>query len=170
MQIINRKKQQGAVLLWSMVILLVLLILSVATMQMTGLDTRIAGNEMTRMLVFQSAESGIERTANMFRLDQASQTANRTITVNNLQDDVDTGGGIQQTLTAATIALEPAFSHITCPAIEGLANSFEATSESNQVVCQVYTVDTSARLPGTGAMGRHALGLIKIVPAIDGNR
>lgn len=170
MKIINRKKQKGVVLLWSMVILLVLLILSIATMQMTGLSTRIAGNEMTRMLVFQSAESGIERTANIFRLDQASQAVNRTTTVNNLQDDVDTGGGIQQTLTNATIALDPDLSRMTCPAIAGLANSFEATSESNQVVCQLYTVDTTARLPGTGAIGQHALGLIKIVPAIDGDR
>jgi Tfp pilus assembly protein PilX len=170
MKTMKIKKQKGVVLLWSMVILLVLLILSVAAMQMTGLDTRIAGNEMTRMLVFQSAESGIERTANMFRLDQASQAVNRTMTVNNLQDDVDTGGGIQQTLTNSIIALDPDLSRMTCPAMAGLANSFEATSESNQVACQLYTVDSVARLPGTGAMGEHALGLIKIVPAIDGNR
>lgn len=170
MKAINIQKQKGIVLLWSMVILLVLLILSIATMQMTGLDTRIAGNEITRMLVFQSAESGIERTANMFRLDQASRSVNRTTRVNNLQDDVDTGGGIQQTLTNATIALDPELARMTCPIMAGLANSFEATSETNQVVCQLYTVDTAARLPGTGALGQHALGLVKIVPAIDGNR
>lgn len=164
------QRQGGMVLVWSMVILLVLLVLAIASIQMTGLDTKIAGNEMHRMLVYQSAESGLERTSNLYYLDLASNQANRLFEVNDLQDNVNLGGGVIQSEADVDVLLPTDKEQMDCPVFSGLAMSFEATAESNQVACQMYRIDADARLANSGARGSHQLGLLKIVPSIDGKR
>jgi len=166
----SAKQQRGMVIVWSMVILLVLLVLAVASIQMTGLDTKIAGNEMHRMLVYQSAESGLERTSHLYYLDQASNQVNRKLEVNDLQDDVNLGGGVIQSEADVDVLLPASKEQMDCPVFSGLAMSFEATAESNQVACQMYRIDADATLANSGARGSHQLGLMKIVPSVDGKR
>jgi Tfp pilus assembly protein PilX len=162
-----KQRKKGFVLLWSMVILLVLLIMGVGVTQLTGLDTRLAGNEMYRMLAFQSAESGLERTADLYYIDQASKAVNRSLMVNGLQDTIDIGAGAVQTIINVNVELSER--QVGCPYLSGLANSIEATSESNQVACQLYSSNSVASLPRqTGAVATHELGLIKLVPSVNG--
>lgn len=163
-----RLRQQGVVIVWAMVILLVLLVLAVASIQMTGLDTKIAGNEMHRMLVFQSAESGLERTSNLYYLDQASNQVNRHLRVEGLHDNVNLGAGSINSVANVDVVLPAGKERIDCPVLSGLAMSVEATAETNQVACQLYRVDADSGLDNSGARASHQLGLVKIVPSVDG--
>lgn len=59
------QKQQGAVLIVSLVILLVITMLAVGSMQSTVLEEKMAGNSSDRNLAFQSTESAV-REAELF--------------------------------------------------------------------------------------------------------
>ena len=54
-----KKRQQGAVLMVSLILLLVLTIIGVAAMQNTSLEEKMSGNVRDRNLAFQNAESAI---------------------------------------------------------------------------------------------------------------
>ena len=60
-----RKKQEGAVFIVSLVILLVVTMLAISSMQSTALEERMAGNTNDRNLAFQSTESAL-REAEVF--------------------------------------------------------------------------------------------------------
>lgn len=53
----NYKKQQGAVLLIGIILLLVITIIGVSTVSMTTIKAQVAGNSMFTMLTYQGAES-----------------------------------------------------------------------------------------------------------------
>ncbi len=61
----SRNRQGGAVLAVSLILLLVVTMLAVASMQGTLLEEKMAGNSLDRNLAFQSAESGV-REAEVF--------------------------------------------------------------------------------------------------------
>ena len=64
-QRVLRNKQQGAVFIVSLVILLVVTMLAISSMQSTALEERMAGNTNDRNLAFQSTESAL-REAEVF--------------------------------------------------------------------------------------------------------
>ena len=55
----SRQKQQGAVLIISMIILLLLTILGVTSMRNTSLEERMAGNARDRHIAFEAAEAAL---------------------------------------------------------------------------------------------------------------
>lgn len=72
----NRYRQNGAVLVVSLILLLVVTMIAVSSMQGTMLEEKMAGNTLDRNLAFQSAESaireaeiGIEAVASLGNLD-----------------------------------------------------------------------------------------------------
>jgi len=52
-------RQEGAVLILSLILLVVLTMLGISAVEMTKLETRMAGNTATQNLVFQNTEAGI---------------------------------------------------------------------------------------------------------------
>ena len=59
MRIAIAKRQQGAVLIMALLLLLVMTILGVSAMQGTAMEERMAGNAHDHNMAFQSAESGL---------------------------------------------------------------------------------------------------------------
>jgi type IV pilus assembly protein PilX len=55
----NRRRQRGAVLAVSLILLLVITLIAVSSMQGTVLEEKMAGNSLDRNLAFQSAESAV---------------------------------------------------------------------------------------------------------------
>ena len=160
------KKQSGAVLLWALVILVVLLAMGVASIKMSGLDTRIAGNEMYQMLTYQAAESAISRTRGLYYLDQASKSVNHTFKKSGMIDSTTLANGKAVNINSnATISLPAQFVKIPCPVLTGLANSVNAASVSGAMDCQLYTIQATANLAGASARSQHNTGIVKFIPA-----
>lgn len=160
------KKQTGAVMLWSLVILLVLLMMGVTSMRLSGLDTRIAGNEMHRMLTFQAAESSITRVAKLYYLDMASKSADSSMDKSGMTDPISMGSSGVDVQSDAKIELVS--QKMDCPVLTGLANSMDASAGPDGMDCQLYRIDARSRLPGSGARGRHSTGVVKFTPSIGG--
>ena len=55
------RRQQGVVLIVSLVLLLVLTILGIAAIQSTSLEERMAGNQRSHQLAFEAAEAGLRQ-------------------------------------------------------------------------------------------------------------
>ena len=60
------KTQQGAILVVSLVMLLILTVLGISTMNTASLELNMAGNERFSENAFQAAETGIDQTINGF--------------------------------------------------------------------------------------------------------
>ncbi len=166
----NYKKQTGAVLLWSLVILVVLLVLGVTSIRMSGLDTRIAGNEMHSMLTYQAAESAIARivsasTARLFHLDATSKAPNRTTEWSGMRDRVSLDNTAVDVTSKADVFLPAWGEKVTCPTLTGLANSVNASYSAGGMDCQVYVVTAKANLQGASAKSQHDVGIFKFIPA-----
>lgn len=160
------KKQKGTVLLWSLVILLGLLMLGVTSIKMSGLDTRIAGNEIYRMLTYQAAESSIIRTSKLYYLNLASKSAGNMTEKVGMTDQLSLGNNAINVDSRAKIALVDA--SMDCPILTGLANSMDASQAGGGMDCQLYTIDVSSNLSGSGARSQHSTGVVKFVPVVSG--
>ena len=73
------KRQQGTVLLWGLVGLLVLAGLGIAAGRISNLDKRIVGNAMFDDFTYQGAESSLRRSVNLFVV---TETAKQEATTN----------------------------------------------------------------------------------------
>ena len=160
------KKQKGTVLLWSLVILLGLLMLGVTSIKMSGLDTRIAGNEIYRMLTYQAAESSIIRTSKLYYLNLASKSAGNMTEKVGMTDQLSLGNNAINVDSRAKIALVDASTDR--PILTGLANSMDASQAGGGMDCQLYTIDVSSNLSGSGARSQHSTGVVKFVPVVSG--
>ena len=63
----SQHSQRGVVLVVSLILLLVVTLLAVSSMQGTSLEEKMAGNTRDRNLAFQTTESAIERSGNLYR-------------------------------------------------------------------------------------------------------
>ena len=59
----KQKKQQGLALVMSLIMLLVITIIGVASVRGSKIDTQVAGNSMFALMVFQGAESALGKVA-----------------------------------------------------------------------------------------------------------
>jgi len=49
----------------------------------------------------------------------------------------------------------------------GIAMSTEAVPEAGKISCQLFVVGGASRIDGTGATGRHTIGIAKFVPPLN---
>jgi len=154
---INFKKQNGAVLLISIVFLLVITILGVSAVNSSTTKTQVAGNSMFTMLVYQGAESALEKSASNADLS----VLNATIAVDPIPYDVPSdylpdekiaSGG---TLTSNSVVVFNGGS--ACPFASGLGTS-------TKIKCNYFQIDAQSRLTSTNARDSHIKGLAIISP------
>ena len=141
------KQQQGVVLIWALAILLVLTILGVSSVQKAHLGTKIAGNSMASMMVFQGAESALGKISNNNYINQASllpSTQKYKVPDADLPDEGVSGGKIS---SSGTVNMEPG----PCP----VTNNANTTTTS----CLIYQLEVESRLRGTGAKADHIQGV-----------
>ena len=160
----SRNKQIGAVMLWSLVVLLVLLVLGVTSIRLSGLDTRIAGNAMYQMLTYQSAESSIMRTVKLYYLDKASTSAGHRTQKIGMTDTTSLGSHSVNINSDADIAL--LLPNMDCPVLTGLANSVDASRSAGGMDCQLYSIEAHAKLSGANANSQHSAGVVKFIPSV----
>ncbi|SEA63467.1 PilX N-terminal [Thiothrix caldifontis] len=166
---ISKHKQQGAVLVWGMVILLTLTIIGFAATRMATVDNRIAGNQMMYMLTFQGADSLLRISTNLYQVLQTAQTGETPtsgykaskvkVLVLDKFDDTESGVEVQG---------ESAMSEESgCPPLKGIAMTTEMTPDAGGIACRVFTTEANASLSGTGAQSQHSEGVLKPVPKIN---
>lgn len=157
------KHQQGTVLLWGLVGLLVLAGLGVAAGRISTLDKRIAGNAMFDDFSYQGAESSLRRSTNLFLVKETAEQEATTHTdkaVGPYDDAIGNGGQINSSGTISMGASMP------CPPImSGVANSVSASPKSGFIACRLFTVNADSQVLGTAAESRHTAGILKYVPA-----
>lgn len=161
MSLDSYKKQQGAVLLWALIILLVLTVLSLSSVRNSNTNTKIAGNSMASMMVFQGVESTISKIANTNYIDQASRILpdrKKTVPSLELPNEAVNGGSLSSTGSVAYVG------YIPCPVMNDIAISTNASQEGGSVSCQVYEVEAESRLLGTGAKASHLQGIAVMAP------
>lgn len=142
------KKQQGVVLIWALAILLILTFLGLSAMKKATMGTKIAGNSMASMMVFQGAESALGKISNNKYVYEASKLpAGQKYEVPQavLPNEPVSGGSIKS--KATVMSMNPA----ACP-ITNNANSTGTT-------CLIYRLEVESRLQGTGARTEHVKGV-----------
>lgn len=154
-------KQQGAILIWSIVILLILTVVGLSAVKTAGIGTKITGNSLFSMLVFQSVESALGKTANIHYTTQAvNNIPSREIDV--LRADLPVEKASKGTLKSdVNIAWK---GYQKCP-LTTFAMSTTVSPKAGGVACQYYDIDARANLSGTGARARHMLGVVRYGPA-----
>jgi len=148
------KKQQGVVLLWALAILLVLTLLGISSMKKANMGTRIAGNSMASMMVFQGAESALGRLSNVkdiFETAKLGAGNKYTVPQADLPNEPVSGGNIKSKGTIMYLDSGA------CPSTN-IANSSSAK-------CHIYEIEVESRLQGTGARTEHVLGVAKPIPS-----
>lgn len=158
----SMNSQEGSVLLWGLVILLTLTVIGVSAARMGVTDIRIAGNQIFGAMTYQSAESALQRVRKeddrLYYIKKTDETVS-DVESWDFTETVNDG----ETNSAVTISMAGS---IQCPPVEGAAGSVEMVSDSYS--CLLYTVDSRARLAGTGARSRHSMGVTKFAPAASG--
>jgi hypothetical protein len=165
MKIINRanyrSKQQGAVLIWSIVILLVLTMVGLSAVKTAGIGTQITGNSLFSMLVFQGAESALGKTANIhYTTEAVNNIPSRAIDVPSADLPVESvsKGTLKSEVNVAWRGYQK------CP-LTTFAMSTTVSPKAGGVACQYYDIDAKANLSGTGAKANHTLGVVRYAPA-----
>lgn len=152
------KKQQGVVLIWALAILLVLTILGISSVKKANMGTKIAGNSMASMMVFQGAESSLSRIANTNttnELEKLDPGETYFVPQSVLPKEPVSGGNITSKGSIEFMETKP------CP----------ATNDANGVSqCRFYRLQVESRLQGTGAKTEHVLGVAAMAPTPNAAR
>ncbi len=157
----NQSKQQGAVLIVAVVFLLIITIIGLSAIKMSGIDTQISGNSVTSMLTYQGVESALGKTVpdnqTMFNINEADNKFPNahTVVVADFFQPEEVSGGAMLTSTA-TIQVEDR--GIDCPK--------NAPASSTNYGCNVFRIDATTKLTGTGAKSSHTIGLVDHAPKI----
>jgi Tfp pilus assembly protein PilX len=153
-------KQQGAVLIWSIIIFLILTLVGISSIKTAGIGTQITGNSLFSMLVFQGSESALGKTANLHYTTLAGNnmpTRKIDVPAIDLPDEIAAKGKLESNVNVAWKGYQ------TCP-ITSIAMSTTVAPKAGGVACQLYTIEAKATLSGTGARANHTLGVIRYAP------
>ncbi|WP_020560297.1 pilus assembly PilX family protein [Thiofilum flexile] len=153
-------KQQGSVLMWGLVILLVMTVLGVVGAKMATTDINIAGNEIFRTLSYQAAESTIERSTDLFYQNRAAELKGEKELVGKFEDRAMEG----TVNSDATIMMSK---KVSCNMLNDLAMS--TSMKADDYECRLFDIEVNARVAGTGAKSTHALGVMRFTPASANN-
>lgn len=157
------KYQQGTVLLWGLVGLLVLAGLGITAGRIATLDTKIAGNAMFDDFSYQGAEASLRRSSNLYLIEQTAKQEATTHTDKEVGPYNDAISNGEQISSVGSISMGTS---ITCPPVlQGIAMSTSATPKTGNVSCRLFTVNADSNVPGTSAESQHTAGILKFVPA-----
>ena len=151
---IKIKKQKGVVLLMSLIMLLLITVIGVSAVRLSMNDTQISGNSIYSSIVFQAAESTLNRSASisdMYDIEVAASMrgSNRTITI-----PVETASNGGKLSSAGLVGYEGI---LESPQINTIANS----SNFNY---QVFKITAESKLQGTSAKDTHTEGRALQIP------
>jgi len=156
-----KAKQQGVVLIWAVVFLLIITIIGLSAIRMSGIDTQISGNSVNSMLTYQGVESALGKTVmdtnkvlNITMADANYPNKYDVVVADFFPPEEVSGGGLLTSV--ASIQIEDV--NIACPM------SLAATSTN--LGCNVFRIDATTRLQGTGAKASHTIGLADHAPRI----
>jgi type IV pilus assembly protein PilX len=164
MHLAGHPKQQGAALIVSLIILLILTILGVSSLSNSGLESRMAHNFQLSNYVFHGAESAIEGVLITTTVDDNPayyQPNDLLITAMNAgMGDTSTTSSYDPDpngyLGAATISAGSTIvyqSESPCP-----GTSF------GEIVCHQFEITSTATMTQTGANDTHILGVQRMAP------
>ncbi len=172
----SKNQQQGAVLVWGMVILLTLTVIGIAATRMATVDSRIAGNQMTTMLTFQGADSMLNKSRSLYEVMMTVQKGTAENGKHRVRKMSDMNAAVAGTWNdgytdnangVAVTAQSSMGDESGCPPLKGIAMTTEMTPDAGGIACRVFTTDADASLAGTGAQSRHSEGVLKPVPKIN---
>jgi Tfp pilus assembly protein PilX len=154
------RKQQGAVLIWSIIIFLILTLVGISAVKTAGIGTQITGNSLFSMLVFQGSESALGKTANIHYTTMAVNnmpTRKIEIPAIDLPNEIAAKGKLVSNVNVAWQGYQ------TCP-ITSIAMSTTVAPKAGGVACQLYSIEANVTLSGTGARANHTLGVVRYAP------
>jgi len=147
-------KQQGAVLIWSIVILMILTIVGLSAVKVSGVSTQITGNSLFSMLVFQGAESSLGKTAKIHYIKMAIEklpTKAITVPSGDLPSESAVKGKLESTVIVSWRRYQG------CP--------INSSASSSTQKCHYFDIEAQTALSGTGARTNHILGVAKPGPS-----
>lgn len=147
-------KQQGAVLIWSVVILMILTMVGISAVKMSGIGTQITGNSIFSMLVFQGAESSLGKTTKIYYIKEAIEKKpikKIDVPALDLPDENASKGKLKSQVSVAWKSYQG------CPISSSAYSSIQK--------CHYFDVEARTVLSGTGARANHILGVAKPGPA-----
>lgn len=161
-------KQQGSVLLWGLIILIVMTVIGVAATRMANVDNRIAGNQMMYMLTVQGADSRLRESISLYHI---MQTATRG-TIPTTYDkqavrELKLDGKTESVSGVHTLGISHLSEDQSCPPLKNMAISTEMVADVGGVTCRIYTAQIDANLSGTGARSQHAEGVLRPTPHVN---
>ena len=144
-------KQQGAILIWSVVIVIILTMVGISAVKMSTISTKMTGNSLFSMLVFQGAESALGKTAKIHYMKLAiEKLPGKNVDVA-LSDENVSNGKLKSSVNVAWSGYQE------CP-----INSFAYSSKQK---CHYFNINAVTSLGGTGARTTHTLGVAKPGPS-----
>ncbi|MEH6455500.1 MAG: PilX N-terminal domain-containing pilus assembly protein [Cocleimonas sp.] len=155
MKLINKQsmqKQQGIALLMSLIMLLLITVIGVASVRMSSLDTQVSGNSMFSLMVFQGAESALGKVAS-------------NDDISNIRDAAISGGTITipATYFSATEAVNGGVQLISSAEMKAenkvSGSLFSSTPNSTSFDYQIFRTTAISRLNATSARAKHSEGI-----------
>lgn len=155
MKTINKKvkqKQRGVALVMALIMLLLITVVGVASVKVSSLDTKISGNSMFSLMVFQGAESALGKVASNDDLyNIIAAASNDGVEVNvpeSYFNPIETvNGGIQLT-SSAEMKFENRVS----------GSLFSNTPNSTLFEYQIFRTTAVSRLNAASAKAKHSAG------------
>ena len=157
-----RHKQQGAVLITSLVFLIILTMLAVTSMSTNTLEEKMAANAVENNLVFQAAESAMPLVWNSFWLETDPDKFRPEALKNKTPDTITNFDG-NSTDIEYNAVYEQQSAAQRC---EGDTDPTQC-SEAGQTSRQFYRVNTTARNSQTGVSATIHVGGYKWGPAAN---
>ncbi len=159
-QLSRLKKQHGVVLIVALIFLLLISILGISAMRVTNNNTKIAGNSMFSMLVYQGAESTLAHSVSVGSEKHLIDAVLSNDAVYNVPNDVLNGSG--KTVNGTSLSMKSSATITPIPGTLPCPVSESATSSIYK--CRAVEISARTTLPGTGALARHIEARTKEIP------
>lgn len=166
----TRKKEQGVVLIISLLILLVMTVIGISAISNTSMEERMSNNFQQSMVAFQSSESTIQSV--FVAGDPGGAGATRNPFYATASDPLVTSlnAGLNATTTTVTKNMDP-LNKLKVGLSTTATISFTGTSQlcpgySTGINCMKFEIDTSTTLGGTKTGANHVQGLERPAPGI----
>ncbi|WP_455205073.1 pilus assembly PilX family protein [Kaarinaea lacus] len=162
-------KQNGAALIVSLMILLVLTIIGVSALANTSLEERMAHNYQHATIAFQGAESAISRVINAGDAGGAGQFDNPFYDADNDPLITALNAGLNDTSTVITANLDPN-GHLANTALNTSATVIYRNTGScpemsmGEIICFYFDIDATANIAATATQAKHVQGVARPAP------
>ncbi|NOZ54572.1 MAG: hypothetical protein GXP08_15805 [Gammaproteobacteria bacterium] len=171
MNIINRDKQQGAALIISLMMLLVLTMVGVSALSNTSLGERMARNFQHFTLAFQASESAIERIIISGDPGGAGANSNPFYSVANDPLVTSLNAGINDSSTIVTAEMDPGdflknTTLDTSAIVIYRGNSACPETSFEELNCYVFEIQSTASTTATSTTTTHVQSIERPAPGV----